>query len=89
MTFWLNPEFATFNLREELARISVPMLIIRGDGDRYGTHRQVQMAQETCKGPIEILLMPNCGHLPHREKPAQTVEAIARFYQRVMPEQIA
>jgi pimeloyl-ACP methyl ester carboxylesterase len=83
---WLDPRFATFNLREDLARISVPMLIIRGDGDRYGTHRQVHMAQEICKGPLETLLMPDCGHVPHREKPAQTVDAIARFYQRVLPE---
>ncbi|MGD0023498.1 MAG: alpha/beta hydrolase [Xanthobacteraceae bacterium] len=86
---WLRPEFAKFNLRKELTRISIPMLIIRGDGDRYGTHRQVQIAQEICKGPIETLLMPNCGHVPHRKKPAETVEAIARFYQRVMPEQIS
>ena len=82
---WLDPRFATFNLREDLARISVPMLIIRGDGDRYGTHRQVHMAQDICKGPLETLLMPDCGHVPHREKPAQTVDAIARFYQRVLP----
>jgi pimeloyl-ACP methyl ester carboxylesterase len=84
---WLDPGFATFNLREDLARISVPMLIIRGDEDRYGTHRQVRIAQEICKGPLETLLMPDCGHVPHREKPAQTVDAIARFYQRVLPGQ--
>jgi len=81
---WLNPEFAAFNLREELGRISIPMLIIRGDGERYGTYRQVQMAQDICKGPLEIVSVPDCGHLPHREKPAQTVEAIARFSSRVI-----
>ncbi len=85
---WLAPGFETFNLREELARISQPMLIIRGDGDRYGTHRQVQMAQELCKAPLETLLMQDCGHVPHREKLAQTVDAIARFYQRVLPSQL-
>jgi len=86
---WLDPRFAAFNLSEELARISIPILLIRGDGDRYGTHRQVYMAQEICKGPLETLLMPDCGHVPHREKPSQTIDAIARFYQRVLPEQIS
>ena len=86
---WLDPRFSAFNLRAELARISVPMLIIRGDGDHYGTHRQVHMAKEICKGPLETLLMPDCGHVPHREKPAQTVDAIARFYERVLPDRIS
>lgn len=80
---WLDPAFATFNLREELGRIRVPMLVIRGDNDRYGTHRQVWMAKETCTCPLEILLMPDCGHVPHREKAQQTIEAVAKFYDAV------
>ena len=83
---WLEPEFAAFNLKQELARISVPMLIIRGDGERYGTYQQVKMAQEIFKGQLETVLLPDCGHSPHREKPAQTIEAIARFYSRVIPD---
>jgi pimeloyl-ACP methyl ester carboxylesterase len=26
--------------------------------------------------------MPDCGHIPHREKPEQTVEAIAAFCEK-------
>jgi pimeloyl-ACP methyl ester carboxylesterase len=77
---WLDPAFAAFNLRDELSRIRVPVLIIRGDDDRYGTHRQVWLAKELCKCPLEILLMPACGHVPHREQPEHTIEAIAKFY---------
>jgi pimeloyl-ACP methyl ester carboxylesterase len=29
------------------------------------------------------LIIPNCGHVPHREKPELTLDAIASFYQRV------
>jgi len=29
------------------------------------------------------LIIPNCGHVPHREKPEQTFEAIAGFYESV------
>jgi pimeloyl-ACP methyl ester carboxylesterase len=82
---WLDPEFAAFHLRAELARIRVPTLVIRGDDDRYGTHRQVWIAKESCRCPLEILLMPDCGHVPHREKPDQTVDVIADFVRRVLP----
>jgi pimeloyl-ACP methyl ester carboxylesterase len=82
---WLDPAFFSFNLKEELAKIRVPMLIIRGDNDHYGTHGQVRMAKELCRCPLETLLMPDCGHIPHREKPEQTLDAIAAFYRRVAP----
>ena len=80
---WLDPAFASFNLRDELAKIRVPTLVIRGDDDRYGTHREVAMAKEICRCRLETLIIPNCGHVPHREKPEQTLDAIARFYESV------
>jgi pimeloyl-ACP methyl ester carboxylesterase len=80
---WLEPAFATFNLRDELAKIHVPTLVIRGDDDRYGTHRQVAMAKDICKCPLKTLIIPNCGHVPHREKPEQTLDAVAGFYENV------
>jgi pimeloyl-ACP methyl ester carboxylesterase len=86
---WLDPAFAAFNLREELAKIQIPMLIIRGANDRYGTHRQVRMAKETCRCPLETLIVPECGHIPHREKPEQTLDAIAKFYQHSVPPRMA
>ena len=80
---WLDPAFGAFNLREELRWIRVPILIIRGDDDRYGTHRQVWLAKELCKCPVDVMLIAACGHLPHREQPEQTIEAIAKFYEGI------
>lgn len=76
---WLDPQFPSFDLSAELSNIDVPTLIIRGDDDRYGTHQQVWRADKLHRGPLKTLLMPDCGHVPHREKPAQTIEAIAAF----------
>lgn len=76
---WLDPQFPSFDLTAELSNIDVPTLIIRGDDDRYGTHQQVWMAEKFHRGPLKTLLMPACGHVPHREKPAETIEAIATF----------
>ena len=77
---WLDPEFAAFNLRAELAEIRVPVLVIRGDNDRYGTHRQAWLARELCRCPVEILILPDCGHVPHREKPDETLAAAVRVF---------
>jgi pimeloyl-ACP methyl ester carboxylesterase len=76
---WLDPQFSAFNLNAVLANIRVPTLIIRGDNDRYGTHRQVRVAEQLHRGELKTLLMQNCGHVPHRENAAQTIEAIAVY----------
>jgi pimeloyl-ACP methyl ester carboxylesterase len=82
---WLEPAFAPFNLRDELSKIRVPTLVMRGDDDHYGTHRQVAMAKDLCQCPLQTLIIPDCGHVPHREKPEQTLDAIASFYRSVAP----
>jgi pimeloyl-ACP methyl ester carboxylesterase len=76
---WLDPQFPAFNLNAELVNIRVPTLIIRGDDDRYGTHRQVRVAEQLHRGELKTLLMQDCGHIPHRENTTQTVEVIATF----------
>ena len=80
---WLEPAFAHFDLRDELAKIRVPMLIIRGNDDRYGTNRQVAIAKEKCQCQLEALIIPNCGHIPHRQQPELVLNAITAFYQNV------
>ena len=81
---WLDPAFAGFNLREELARIRVPMLVIRGADDRYGTDRQVSLAEELCHCPLQTLRIPGCGHIPHREEPEKVLDVIEAFYRKVV-----
>src|ERR1051325_4414122 len=67
---WLDPKFAAaFDITEALAYIRVPLLLIQGEADRYGTLAQVRAAQEECTCPVEALLMRDVGHAPHRERP--------------------
>jgi pimeloyl-ACP methyl ester carboxylesterase len=77
---WLDPKFATaFDITDALAYIRVPILVIQGETDRYGTLAQVRAAQEECYCPVEALVMPGVGHSPQREKPEETLAAIAAF----------
>ena len=76
---WLNADVTQWDLREDLAFIRVPILIIQGADDDFGTVRQIEIAQEECYCPVEALLMPGVKHAPHREAPEQVLAAIADF----------
>ena len=45
---WLNPTFRSWDISEYLAYIRVPVAILQGVDDEYGTMRQVEIAQEEC-----------------------------------------
>ena len=83
---WMNNDFHAWDLTEDLAYIRVPVLIIQGENDNYGTVRQIEIAQEECYCPVDVLLLPDIKHVPHREAPEQTLEAIAEFCRRLLPE---
>lgn len=80
---WLDPEFAAWSLMDELGRIEVPMLVIQGEDDAYGTLRQVDAARTHSRGPVETLVLPDCGHTPFRDRPAETLDAVSRFVRRL------
>jgi pimeloyl-ACP methyl ester carboxylesterase len=84
---WLNNNVAAWDLREDLAYIRVPILIVQGEHDDFGTVRQIEIAQEECYCPVESLLMPGVKHVPHREAPEATLAAIADFCQRLLLDQ--
>jgi pimeloyl-ACP methyl ester carboxylesterase len=76
---WLNNDFRQWDLTEDLAYIRVPLLIIQGEDDHFGTMRQVEIAQEECTCPVEVLVLPKARHVPYREAPVVTLRAVAGF----------
>jgi pimeloyl-ACP methyl ester carboxylesterase len=83
---WLDPAFRSLDLTEELAYIRVPILIIQGEDDQFGTLRQIEVAREACSCPVEAVILPGIRHAPHREAPDATVAAIADFVERLQIE---
>jgi pimeloyl-ACP methyl ester carboxylesterase len=83
---WLDPEFRKWDLTEELAYIRVPILIIQGADDQYGTLRQIEVAKEECYCPVEALVLKGVRHVPHREAPEATMAAIVDFSRRLQIE---
>src|SRR5215218_8475636 len=66
---WLDPAFRAWDISEELAYIRVPVQIVQGAADQYGTLHQVEIAQEECYCPVDVTVLPGVGHAPHREAP--------------------
>lgn len=82
---WLNDDVRAWDLREDLAYVRVPILIVQGEHDDFGSVRQIEIAQEECYCPVEVLLLPNAKHAPHREAPDAVLAAIVDFCRRLLP----
>ncbi len=76
---WLDPKFRDWDISGYLAYIRVPVLILQGVDDQYGTMRQVEIAQEECYCPVDLKVISGAGHSPHREAPGVTLDAIVQF----------
>ncbi|WP_315717133.1 MULTISPECIES: alpha/beta hydrolase [unclassified Bradyrhizobium] len=82
---WLDPAFRAWDITGDLAYIRVPVAVIQGVDDQYGTIRQVEIIQEECYCPVEVTMLPNTGHSPHREAPDATLRVIAEFAAATLP----
>lgn len=81
---WLDARFRSWNIESYLDAIRCPVLVIQGEDDEYGTTRQVEAIQGRVP-QAEVLLLPNCGHAPHRDQPEATLERIANFMAAISP----
>jgi len=81
---WLDPEFRKWDIIEFLAYVRVPVLIVQGADDQYGTAKQIEAAQQECYCPVEIALLPGARHSPQRDAPEATLKAISEFVGRAL-----
>ena len=81
---WLDPAFAKWDITDALGYIRVPVLIVQGENDQYGTLRQLEAAKDECFCPVETVVLPGTRHIPHREAPELTLKAVADFINRLL-----
>jgi pimeloyl-ACP methyl ester carboxylesterase len=66
------------NLAERLAEIQMPCLVITGDDDRIvPTDQSIRLADEL--PDAELVIIPDCGHIPHEECPELFLQAVTDF----------
>jgi pimeloyl-ACP methyl ester carboxylesterase len=83
---WLDPEFRKWDITEPLAYIRVPILIVQGEDDQYGTQRQNALALQECYCPVEVAIYPGVRHSPHREAPELLLVSVSEFATRLLRE---
>jgi pimeloyl-ACP methyl ester carboxylesterase len=81
---WLDPDFRHWNIAQYLPTVRMPMLVIQGRDDQYGTAAQVETARIKTGGPADVLVLEHCRHSPHIDQPTATLDAIAAFSHRVL-----
>lgn len=76
---WTSPGFRNWNIEASLPAIAAPMLVLQGEDDAYGTAAQLEAIASQAGGGCETLLLPACGHAPHRDRRDDVLDAAARF----------
>ena len=79
---WLDPDFSSWNLESYLAKIKIPILMLQGEDDQYGTVRQLEKITAQLPGLATMTLLPACGHAPFRDQAAKTLQAMVAFLQQ-------
>lgn len=75
---WLSAAFRSFDIREDCARISAPLLAMQGCDDSYGTMAQIdEIARQAPQ--TRLARLGDCGHSPHKDQPALSLALVAGF----------
>jgi pimeloyl-ACP methyl ester carboxylesterase len=56
---------------------------VQGERDEYGSAAQLEAIRRGARGPVEIAMLPECGHSPHRDKPEETLRVMSEFLRRL------
>lgn len=75
---WLAEEFRGWNIEGLLADIACPILAVQGEDDEYATLEQLARIARGARA-VTVRVLAACGHSPHRDQPAQLLEAVAHW----------
>jgi len=79
---WLHPDFARWDITALLPAVRVPILMLQGRDDEYGTTAQLTAIAAAVEGTATVLL-DACGHSPHRAQPQAVLEHVQSFLEPI------
>ena len=82
---WLDPRFLGWTIEDDVRALRAPILTILGTGDQYSTPAQVEYIRRLASAVprFDSLLLEDCGHAPHRDRPEAVLQAVGRFIEAV------
>jgi pimeloyl-ACP methyl ester carboxylesterase len=76
---WLSPAFADWTLDEDIRAVRCPVLAIHGDHDEFGSRAHPDRIAALSPAPARVVILDDCGHVPHREQPDVVLREVAAF----------
>jgi pimeloyl-ACP methyl ester carboxylesterase len=79
---WLDPGFRDWNIEQYLSAVTLPVLLIQGIQDQYGSVAQIEAIERQVSGFAERALIDDCTHSLHKDQPEAVLACIERFLDR-------
>ncbi|MGH1573831.1 alpha/beta fold hydrolase [Methylobacterium sp. P31] len=79
---WLDPGRGAWDVRAALRTLTVPLLLVQGERDRYGTASQIEAVRGSCPH-VEVHELPGIGHAPQDEAPKITLDILLKFIAKI------
>lgn len=73
---WLSSDFANWSVTPAIHNVRCPLLAIHGENDEFGSAAFPEFLSQNTNGPANTLLLKDCGHVPHKEKPQEVISAV-------------
>jgi pimeloyl-ACP methyl ester carboxylesterase len=83
---WLNSEFKTWNILEEIKSVKCKALITQGSADEYGTPLQVSEACKAIGENAKGHLYAGLGHSPHRQDENMVLKDLVSMMEELIAE---
>lgn len=82
---WLSDWFRHWNIEYLLPSIEVPVFVLQGRNDQYGTEDQVNTIVSKSGGAAYSAIIENAAHAPHLEAEQEVLDAMSAFIARIYP----
>jgi pimeloyl-ACP methyl ester carboxylesterase len=64
---WLSTDMEHWSMEDSLKSIRCPILAIQGSNDNYGSNAQLESIHGNVPTGVNVLIIPDCGHIPHHQ----------------------
>lgn len=76
---WLDPAFADWQVSQYFDALHCPILSVHGEVDEYGSTAQAERYRLLSQQANQVVILPECGHFPHKQQPEQVLNHVAAF----------
>lgn len=76
---WLSPQFSHWSLMSCIEKVICPTLVLHGELDEFGSSAFPEFIAQKVNGFSDMLILKDCGHVPHKEMPQTIIDKVASF----------